>query len=179
MALKRPSVSITYDIDTLEVEVSNVIAIRQTEIAVTIEGGSDLAAQSPILMIQALGNNGATTSIMSLAVWTTSGSDIIGTISSNTTQAISAFADAGNIEEKPFNVLLYLDGNTDLQFNGVCKVKNNPNASTETPTDAGAALLAGKVGYIDFASVTDLVDGASWGTINLKVNEILGLLRND
>lgn len=180
MAAIRSTLSISYDITTLEVVITGLIAIRTPEIAVTIVGGAEIADNSPVLKIQEMGNNGATTPIMNLSTWSTSGDDIIGTLNSNTTEAIAAFADAGNTEERQFNVLLITTGNGDPQFNGVMRVKNNPSACDEDPvTLEQSEELQDKLGYSDFASVTDLADGASWGAIATKVNEIAAILRGD
>jgi len=181
------TLGIVFTQDRKTIVFTGLISIRES-VTVTVADGAALIASGLVLKIQNKYNNGETTPIATLSTWTADGVDAVGTMNTNTTEAIAEFVNAGNQACKPFNALLFATGDPSLQANGSILIKNFPSSVTTDPVtidqaatiaENTAAILL-RVAYADFSGVVD--DPTSTSSIadnRAKLIEILAILRND
>lgn len=169
--------------------ITGIIAIRES-VTVTVTGGASLITDTLVLKIQSPNNGGATTPIAILSTWEISGSDAVGTLNMNTTQAVAAFANAGNESLLPFNILLYTSGVSSLMANACICIKNFPSVVTSDPVSISqvstideldsriTALEDSSLFTTDFSSVSALsTTSATPNQTIAKINEILTILK--
>lgn len=126
------TLTLTYTQATKKVVPSGTVAIREASIDVTVIGAAALVSDL-VLKIQDRSNNGATTPIGLVTSWTVSGANLVGTLNLNTTEAIAAFANSGNLSQQAFNLLLYTSTSNALMCNGVINLMNFPSSTTAAP----------------------------------------------
>ena len=88
--------TLTFNQAKKTVVTSGLIAIREQSIGVTVIGGAALAVDL-VLKIQDKSNNGKTTPIGMVTIWTASGANAVGTLNLNTSEAVAAFSESGNL----------------------------------------------------------------------------------
>ena len=190
MAKSTLSIAVTQSKKSLSL--TGLISIRET-IDITVVDGGSLVADGLVLKIQAKGNRGLTTPIAFLSTWTVSGDDAIGTLNTNTTEAVAAFSSKGNLGCKVFNILLYTVDTTALMANDCISIKNFPSSVSTEPvtlsqcaeiaaldarlTTAEATLVDDVVLYNDFVSVSALGGSTTLKQAVAKINELLALLK--
>ena len=187
--MAKSTLGIVVDQANKSLTLTGNISIRES-VTVTVTGGAYLVANGGVLKIQDKYNNGLTTPIATCSIWTLTGvadADATGTLNTNTTEAVAAFANTSNTGCETFNVLLYSASDPSLQCNGFIQIKNFPSSVTTSPVTldqatsvaANTAAILLRVAYADFSGVTDVDGDSSIGAIRTKLNDVLAILRDD
>jgi len=156
--MANSTLTLTFNQAKKTVVTSGLIAIREQNIGVTVIGGAALAVDL-VLKIQDKSNNGKTTPIGMVTIWTASGANAVGTLNLNTSEAVAAFSESENLSCKTFNILLYTSTLTALQCNGLISIMNFPSNTGSVPTtppeqDAIILALVSRVAELEAGALT-------------------------
>lgn len=183
--MDKPTLFITCIPSRKSVVVDGLVAVREREIDVYIRGGAALIESGLILKIQENGNKGNTAPAGHISVWEASGLDAKGVMSLNTREAIAAFANASNTDQKSFNILVFTTASSKLECNGLISIMNFPSAIDEEPTtlDQAATIeslmneLQLVLHHSEFNAVNFLNGDSSLDHCISKINEIITKLK--
>lgn len=191
--MAKSTLTLEFTQDKKRLNITGLISIRES-VTVRVTDGASLIDDTLVLKIQDPSNRGNTTPIAILSSWTADGDDAVGTLNTNTVQAVNAFESTGNESVLTFNILLYTTGISSLMANDCICIKNFPSAVTSDPVTIDQSeeiqaleirvldletAIADAIFHADFSAIADLLSNSRVADNRDKINESLAILRDD